>query len=71
MGHAAAFALYEQALRKGIAVAPGPLFTTGERFRSCIRVSAAFWSERIREGIRAAGGIACAMARGADRVPVD
>jgi len=66
-----AFALYEQALRKGIAVAPGPLFTTGDRFRSCIRVSAAFWSERIREGIRAAGGIACAMARGADRVPVD
>ena len=40
---------------------PGTLFTTSDRFRSCIRVSAAFWSERIREGIRTVGGIAGAM----------
>jgi DNA-binding transcriptional MocR family regulator len=57
-------ALHEQALRKGIAVAPGALFTTSDRFRSCIRVSAAFWSERIREGLRTVGGLACGMARG-------
>ena len=56
-----AFALYEQALRSGIAVAPGSLFTTGDRFGSCIRVSAAFWSERIREALRKVGGFACAM----------
>jgi len=56
-------ALHEQALRKGIAVAPGTLFTTSDRFRNCIRVSAAFWSERIRDALRTVGGIACGMTR--------
>jgi DNA-binding transcriptional MocR family regulator len=55
--------LYERALAKGIAVAPGPLFTTGDRFRSCIRVSAAYWSDRIREALRTVGGIASGLAR--------
>jgi DNA-binding transcriptional MocR family regulator len=59
-----ALALYEQSLRKGISVAPGTLFTTGDRFRSCIRLSAAFWSDRVRDALRTVGGIASAMARG-------
>jgi DNA-binding transcriptional MocR family regulator len=58
-----AFGVYEQALRKGIAVAPGTLFTTGDRFRNCIRLSAAFWSDRIREALRIVGGIARGMTR--------
>jgi DNA-binding transcriptional MocR family regulator len=57
-------ALHEQAFRKGIAVAPGTLFTTSDRFRNCIRVSGAFWSERIRDALRTVGGIACGMTRG-------
>jgi DNA-binding transcriptional MocR family regulator len=57
-----ALALYEAAVRKGISVAPGTLFTTSDRFRSCIRVSAASWSERIREALRTVGEIACGMA---------
>jgi DNA-binding transcriptional MocR family regulator len=61
--------LYAQALGKGIAVAPGPLFTTGDRFRSCIRVSAAFWSGRIREALRTVGGIASTLARSPLRRP--
>jgi len=56
------FAVYEQALRKGIAVAPGTLFTTSDRFRNCIRVSGAFWSDRIREALRTVGVIASGMA---------
>jgi DNA-binding transcriptional MocR family regulator len=54
-------ALHHQALRKGIAVAPGTLFTTSDRYRNCIRVSGAFWSHRIRDAIRTLGGIASGM----------
>jgi DNA-binding transcriptional MocR family regulator len=56
--------LHQQALRKGIGVAPGELFTTSDRYRNCIRVSGALWSDRIREAIRTLGGIASGMARG-------
>jgi DNA-binding transcriptional MocR family regulator len=56
-------ALHRDALRKGIAVAPGMLFTTGDRYRNCIRVSGAFWSDRIRDAVRTLGGLACALAR--------
>ena len=56
-------AVHHQALRKGIAVAPGTLFTTSDRYRNCIRVSGAFWSGRIREALRTVGGIACGTAR--------
>jgi DNA-binding transcriptional MocR family regulator len=55
---------HQQALRKGIAVAPGTLFTTSDRYRNCIRVSGAFWSDRTRDAIRTLGGIASSMARG-------
>ncbi len=64
-GETDAFALYEQALRSGISVAPGPLFTTGDKFRGCIRLSAAFWSRRIEQALRTVGGLACEVARGA------
>jgi DNA-binding transcriptional MocR family regulator len=57
------FAVYEQALRKGVSVAPGTLFTTGEKYRSCIRLSAAAWSPRIADALRTVGGIACGLAR--------
>jgi len=60
-----AFALYEQALRSGISVAPGPLFTTGDKFRSCIRLSAAFWSRGIEQALRTVGGLARGLTRGA------
>jgi DNA-binding transcriptional MocR family regulator len=56
-------AVHQQALRKGIAVAPGALFTTSGRYRNWIRVSSAFWSDRIRDAVRTLGGIASAMAR--------
>ena len=56
-----AMRLYEEALREGIGIAPGPLFTIGERFGNCIRVSAAFWSERIEEALATLGGMAEAV----------
>lgn len=47
-----ALALHEQALRKRIVVAPGPLFSARQRFTNFIRVSTGTpWSDRISEGI--------------------
>lgn len=56
-----AMRLFEEALREGIGIAPGPLFTTGNRFGNCIRVSAAFWSERIERALATLGELAHAM----------
>lgn len=47
-----AVTLHEQALRKRIVVAPGPLFSARARFANFIRISAGTpWSERIEEAI--------------------
>jgi DNA-binding transcriptional MocR family regulator len=58
-------AVHAQALRRGISVAPGALFTAGDRYRGCIRLSAAFWSDRIRDALRTVGGITADLARAA------
>lgn len=51
-----ALALHEAALRRGIVVAPGPLFSARQRFGNYIRISAgAPWSERISASIRTLG----------------
>lgn len=48
-----ALSVYEQALRRRIVIAPGPLFSARQRFANCIRVSAGTpWSERVADGIR-------------------
>ena len=48
-----ALALHEQALRKRIVIAPGPLFSARQRFANFIRISAGSpWSERTEEGLR-------------------
>lgn len=51
-----ALALHEAALRRGIVVAPGPLFSARQRFSNYIRISAgAPWTERISASIRTLG----------------
>jgi DNA-binding transcriptional MocR family regulator len=48
-----ALALHEQALRRRIVIAPGPLFSARQRFTNFIRISAGTpWSERVADGIR-------------------
>ncbi len=60
------YKLYEDALKKGIGVAPGSLFTlTGDRYRNCIRLNAAFWSERVEQALETVGELAGGMAGGA------
>lgn len=53
-----AFRLYERALREGIGIAPGTIFTLGDRYGNCFRLSAAFWSERTEQAVETLGGIA-------------
>jgi len=53
--------LHEEALKEGIGVAPGALFTMGGGFRNCIRLNAALWSERIELALESLGGMAGRM----------
>jgi DNA-binding transcriptional MocR family regulator len=56
-----AIKVYEDALEKGISIAPGPIFTTADKFGNCIRLNAAVWSKRVEQALETIGGIAEAM----------
>jgi len=53
-----AFRLYELALQEGISIAPGRIFTLGDKFGNCLRLKAAFWSERTEQALETLGGLA-------------
>ena len=54
--------LYEGALQNGISIAPGIIFSiTGDKYNNCIRLNAAFWSERVEQALETLGGLAEAM----------
>ena len=55
------FTLYEAALREGIGIAPGTIFTLGDRYGNCFRLNAAFWSERTEQALETLGGVAKGM----------
>ncbi len=50
--------LYGRALKEGIAIAPGVIFSATGKFKNCIRLNAGFWSETNRWAIEALGRIA-------------
>lgn len=50
--------LYEQALEAGITIAPGPIFSVRQGYENHIRLSAAFWSDKIEKAIATLGGLA-------------
>ncbi len=52
------FRLYEMALQEGIGIAPGMVFTLGDRYRNCFRLNAASWSERTEQALERLGGLA-------------
>ena len=52
------FKLYEAALREGIGIAPGTIFTLGDRYRNSFRLNAAFWSERTEQAVETLGSLA-------------
>ncbi len=53
-----ALKLYEAALHKGISIAPGSIFTTGNKYKNFIRLNAAFWSEKIEQSLETLGEVA-------------
>jgi DNA-binding transcriptional MocR family regulator len=56
-----ALELYRSALTAGIAITPGHLFSTGDRYRNFIRLNAANWSEAAIPAIERLGGVIDAM----------
>jgi DNA-binding transcriptional MocR family regulator len=52
-------ALFDRALDNGICFAPGDVFSSGRRYRNCLRLSAGHaWTDRVEEGVRRLGRLA-------------
>jgi DNA-binding transcriptional MocR family regulator len=56
--------LYDLALRSGVAVAPGTMFTAQDKYQNCVRLNAARWDEQVAEAVRTVGRLAAEMSRG-------
>jgi DNA-binding transcriptional MocR family regulator len=50
--------LHRMAVKAGISIAPGPIFSPRRRFRNCLRLSASYWSERIDRALETLGQLA-------------
>jgi DNA-binding transcriptional MocR family regulator len=57
-----ALALYKTALKEGIAITPGHLFSTGDRYHNFIRLNAANWSDEATPAIQRLGRVIDRMA---------
>ena len=53
--------LYELALKAGITIAPGPIFSVRQGYPNYIRLNAAFWSDKIEKALATLGGLAETM----------
>ena len=54
-----ALRLQMRALDRGVAVAPGPIFSARQRYKSCVRINCGFpWSRRFEEAIAVLGELA-------------
>ncbi len=53
-----AIQLYHRALKQGISIVPGPLFSLSNKYGNHIRLSAAQWDGRIEQGIKTLGALA-------------
>ncbi len=56
-------ALYHRAVRNGVTIAPGPLFSSRGNFGNCVRLNAAFYSERTDWAVELLGRLAQESAR--------
>jgi DNA-binding transcriptional MocR family regulator len=59
-----AIQLYHRAIEQGISIVPGPLFSLSGKYGNHIRLSAAFWDERMERGIRTLGELAHGLLHG-------
>jgi DNA-binding transcriptional MocR family regulator len=53
--HVDSLALYERALKAGISVAPGPVFSAKQGYRNCIRLNAARFNDQVERAIATLG----------------
>lgn len=56
-----AYRLYEGALREGISVAPGLLFSTADVFKNYVRLKSSFWSDRSEQAVKTLGRLAASQ----------
>jgi len=57
--------LYDQAIRRGISIAPGRLFTLQDQFSNCIRLNYGMsWNDKLDKGLRDLAEIAGQLNRG-------
>ena len=49
------------ALQEGITIAPGPIFTAQHRYRSCLRLNAAYYSEATAPALQTLGRLAASL----------
>ncbi len=57
-----ALELYEMAVKKGITIAPGLIFSTRNKYRNYIRLNAAVWSQEVERAIAVLGDMAKKLA---------
>jgi len=50
--------LFHRALEHGIGITPGSIFTLGDKYRNCVRLSSASWDERSEQGVATLGRLA-------------
>ena len=63
-----ALQLQVEAGRRGIAIAPGPIFAADNRYESCIRINCGFpWSPEISNAVRTLGELASRLESGSAR----
>ena len=52
------YKLHKKALKHGIGIAPGQIFSSQGRFENCFRISFGLpWSERVEQGIKTLGDL--------------
>ncbi len=56
-------ALFERAIADGISISPGGIFSPGNRYGHCIRLSFGHpWTDEVEHGLQRLGSMVCAMA---------
>ena len=56
--------LYEDALRAGVSIAPGTMFTARRRYTHHIRLTGGWWDDAVEEAFQRVGRLARHQARG-------
>jgi DNA-binding transcriptional MocR family regulator len=50
--------LFHLALEHGIGITPGSIFSLSDKYRNCLRLSSAFWDEKLERGVETLGRLA-------------